>query len=69
MTDEDVRSLGPAFEADWQRSFAPYPTGPVMLCGMVNAFLGDAALVEPGQYFTVGTNTRGVYAHTYLCAF
>jgi choline dehydrogenase-like flavoprotein len=26
-----------------------------MLCGVVNAFLADASLVEPGQYITMGT--------------
>jgi alcohol oxidase len=28
-----------------------------MLCGVVNAFLADPSLVEPGQYITMGTYT------------
>jgi hypothetical protein len=52
-----VKSLGPEFEADWNRDFAPFPTRPLMLCGVVNAFLADPSLVEPGQYMTMGTYT------------
>lgn len=62
MTDDEVRSLGPDFEKDWARDFAPYPTRPVMLCGMVSAFLGDPSLVAPGQYFTMGTYTAYPYS-------
>ncbi|KIV94097.1 hypothetical protein PV10_05252 [Exophiala mesophila] len=62
MTDEDAKALGTDFEADWQRDFAPHPTRPVMLCGMVNAFMGDAALVSPGQYFTLGAYTAYPYS-------
>ncbi|KIX98635.1 uncharacterized protein Z520_05936 [Fonsecaea multimorphosa CBS 102226] len=62
MTDEEVKLLGADFEADWKRDFAPHPTRPVMLCGVINAFLGDAATVEPGQYFTVGTYTAYPYS-------
>lgn len=29
----------------------------MMLCGVVNAFLADPSLVEPGQYITMGTYT------------
>lgn len=29
----------------------------MMLCGVVNAFLADPSLVEPGQYFTMGVYT------------
>lgn len=29
----------------------------MMLCGVVNAFLADPSLVEPGQYVTMGTYT------------
>jgi len=53
-TDAEVTSLGSKFEQDYKRDFAPYPTKPLMLCGVVNAFLADPSLVEPGQYFTLG---------------
>jgi alcohol oxidase len=53
LTDDEVKSLGPAFEEDWKRDFVPFPTRPVMLCGVVNAFLADPTLVEPGQYMTM----------------
>lgn len=62
MTDEEVKLLGADFEADWKRDFAPYPTRPVVLCGVINALLGDASVVEPGQYFTIGTYTAYPYS-------
>lgn len=33
-----------------------------MLCGVVNAFLADPSLVEPGQYITMGTYTAYPYS-------
>jgi len=62
MSDAEVRSLGPEFEKDWDRDFAPFPSRPVMLCGVVNAFLADPSLVEPGQYLTMGTYTGYPYS-------
>jgi alcohol oxidase len=62
MTDEDVRSLGPEFQKDWERDFAPKPNRPVMLCGVVNAFLADPSLVEPGQYMSLGAYTAYPYS-------
>ncbi|TVY31638.1 Alcohol oxidase, partial [Lachnellula subtilissima] len=56
-TDREVAALGPDFQADWDRAFAPYPTRPLMLCGVVSAFLADPSLVAPGQYFTLGLYT------------
>jgi alcohol oxidase len=34
----------------------------MMLCGIVNAFLADPSLVEPGQYVTMGTYTAYPYS-------
>ncbi|KAG9228998.1 putative alcohol oxidase [Amylocarpus encephaloides] len=61
-SDEVINSLGPEFQEDWDRDFKPYPTRPMMLCGVVNAFLGDPSLVEPGQYMTMGTYTAYPYS-------
>lgn len=33
-----------------------------MLCGVVNAFLADPSLVQPGQYFTMGTYSAYPYS-------
>lgn len=33
-----------------------------MLCGVVNAFLADPSLVDPGQYMTLGTYTAYPYS-------
>lgn len=62
MTDAEVAALGPEFQADWERDFAPIPSKPVMLCGVVNAFLADPSLVEPGQYITMGTYSAYPYS-------
>jgi alcohol oxidase len=34
----------------------------MILCGVVNAFLADPSLVEPGQYMTMGTYTAYPYS-------
>lgn len=57
-----VDSLGPEFRADWDRDFKDKPQKPVMLCGVVSAFLADPSLVEPGQYTTMGTYTAYPYS-------
>ncbi|KAF4628178.1 hypothetical protein G7Y89_g9974 [Cudoniella acicularis] len=56
-SDAEISALGPEFQKDWDRDFKPYPTRPLMLCGVVNAFLADPSLVEPGQYITIATYT------------
>ncbi|KAB8303198.1 hypothetical protein EYC80_004645 [Monilinia laxa] len=58
----EIQALGPDFVADWERDFAPYPSKPLMLCVVINAFLGDHSLVEPGQYITIGLYTGYPYS-------
>jgi alcohol oxidase len=48
-SDEDIKTLGPDFKKDWDKDFKPFPTRPLMLCGVVNAFLAEPSLVEPGR--------------------
>ncbi|KAG9243158.1 putative alcohol oxidase [Calycina marina] len=61
-TAAEVKSMGPAFEADYNRDFAQHPAKPLILCGIVQAFLADPALVAPGQYFTMGAYTAYPYS-------
>ena len=61
-SDSEIDALGPEFKEDWKRDFVPHPTKPLLLCGVVNAFLADPSLVEPGQYFTMGTYTAYPYS-------
>jgi alcohol oxidase len=61
-SDQEIAELGPEFQKDWDRDFLPYPTRPLMLCGVVNAFLADPSLVEPGQYYTMGAYTAYPYS-------
>ncbi len=48
-SDQDIEKLGPDFKRDWDNDFKSVPTKPLMLCGVVNAFLADPSLVEPGK--------------------
>ncbi|RDL38488.1 FAD protein [Venustampulla echinocandica] len=61
-TESEIASMGPDFRKDWDRDFAPYPTKPLMLYGVVNAFLADPSLVEAGQYVTMGNYTAYPYS-------
>jgi hypothetical protein len=47
--DKEIAALGPNFQKDWDKDFKPFPTRPLMLCGVVNAFLADLSLAEPGK--------------------
>ncbi|ESZ94384.1 putative alcohol oxidase [Sclerotinia borealis F-4128] len=58
----EIQALGPDFISDWEKDFAPHPTKPLMLCGVVNAFLADPSLVDPGQYMTMGVYTAYPYS-------
>ena len=57
MTKDEVEAQSEQFQKDWNKDFADYPTRPLMLCGIANAFLADASLVDPGQYITFGCYT------------
>lgn len=57
MTEADVKQQNPQFQKDWERDFATQPTRPLLLIGVVNSFLGDPPLVDPGQYITMGCYT------------
>lgn len=37
-----------------------------MLCGVINSFLADPTLVEPGQYMTMGTYTAYPYSRGHI---
>lgn len=62
LTESEIASLGPKYQKEYERDFVPYPTRPVLLCGVVNAFLADQSLVSPGQYITMGTYTAYPYS-------
>lgn len=62
MTEDDAKSLGSEFHKDWERDFAPHPSRPIVLGGVINTFLADPSLVEPGQYFTIGIYTAYPYS-------
>ncbi|KAB5536456.1 GMC oxidoreductase [Coniochaeta sp. 2T2.1] len=41
----DVASLGPEFQAAWDRDFASSPNRPLMIMGLFNAYFGDPSLL------------------------
>lgn len=67
-TDKEIEAMGLAFKEHWNKDFADRPTRPVMLTGVVQAFLGDhKALPQredgaPEQYCTVGAYTAYPYS-------
>ncbi|OBT53211.1 hypothetical protein VE04_05939 [Pseudogymnoascus sp. 24MN13] len=60
--DDEVAALGPEFQAAWDRDFKDSPSRPLMLMGIVSAFLGDPGSVPAGQYSTVGCYTGYPYS-------
>lgn len=67
-TDKEIKAMGPEFKQHWDKDFQDRPTRPVMLVGVVSAFLGDHKLLpqrEDGvteQYCTLGAYTAYPYS-------
>ncbi|KAH0398749.1 alcohol oxidase, partial [Aureobasidium melanogenum] len=67
-TDKEIEAMGPNFKEHWDRDFKDRPTRPVMLTGVVQAFLGDHKVLpqcedgEPQQYCTMGAYTAYPYS-------
>lgn len=67
-TDKEIDAMGPEFKEHWDKDFKDRPTRPVMLTGVVQAFLGDHKTLPqredgvPEQYCTVGAYTAYPYS-------
>ncbi|KAG2166373.1 hypothetical protein VTO58DRAFT_111285 [Aureobasidium pullulans] len=67
-TNEEIEAMGPNFKEHWDRDFRDRPTRPVMLTGVVQAFLGDQKVLPqredgvPQQYCTMGAYTAYPYS-------
>lgn len=66
-TEEEVAILGDSFKQVWEADFKSSPTKPLMLCGVVNSFLGDHKILNEAvdgvsQYATMGTYTAYPYS-------
>ncbi|KAJ7096509.1 GMC oxidoreductase-domain-containing protein [Mycena belliarum] len=57
-TAEDLKELGPAFEARWKTYFEHAPDRPVIWIGPVSAYLGDPTGVPARKYYSVGYYTQ-----------
>ncbi|KAI9744333.1 MAG: hypothetical protein M1818_002485 [Claussenomyces sp. TS43310] len=56
--DDEIAAFGPEFQRDWNRDFASKPTRPLLLCGVMNAFLpADASKLKTCQCISIGTYT------------
>ncbi|KAJ0120117.1 Alcohol oxidase [Diaporthe amygdali] len=58
----DVVSLGPEFEAAWNKDFKDYPDKPMMIISPVACFPGDPSSVPVGQYFGIATFSLHPYS-------
>lgn len=65
-TEQEVTDLGPEFRAAWDKDFKDAPNRPLMLCGLINCFLGDPTSVPVGQYATTGTYTAYPYSRGHM---
>ena len=67
-TNKEIEAMGPQFKEHWDRDFENRPTRPVMLTGVVQAFLGDPKVLPqredgvPTQYCTMGAYTAYPYS-------
>lgn len=50
---EEVKALGPEFEAVFNRDFKINANRPLMLMALVSSYLGDQSQVEPGRYVSL----------------
>jgi hypothetical protein len=57
-SDAEVASLGPKFQAAWEKDFKDEPSRPLMLMGVVSSFLGDPSLVHHGLLHRVSLFAR-----------
>ncbi|KAL5117583.1 hypothetical protein ACEQ8H_004476 [Pleosporales sp. CAS-2024a] len=65
-TEDEVTALGPEFRQAWDKDFKYVPNRPLMLCGVIQCFLGDPASVPAGQYITTGTYTAYPYSRGHI---
>ncbi|KAI5474318.1 alcohol oxidase [Pseudohyphozyma bogoriensis] len=52
-TEEELKEMGPEFNALWDRYFKDKPDKPVMFGSIVAGAYADHALIPPGKYFTM----------------
>lgn len=63
-TEEEVDQLGADFRKLWDKDFANAPERPIMLMGVVSAFLGDHKILaeDTDTFVTMGTYTAYPYS-------
>lgn len=54
-SDADIASLGPHFQAAWDKNYKSTPDKPLMIMSIVSCFPGDPSGVPAGQYMGIAT--------------
>ncbi|KAF8655059.1 hypothetical protein AX16_003260 [Volvariella volvacea WC 439] len=57
-SEEDLKELGPEFQARWKKFFENKPDKPVIWVGTVSAYLGDPTIAPARKYYSVGYYTQ-----------
>ncbi|KAL7619877.1 hypothetical protein AAE478_010423 [Parahypoxylon ruwenzoriense] len=65
-TDAEVASLGPEFQAAWDRDFKDRPNRPLMLMVVSAGTLGGSLPLPPGQYVTQAPYTAYPYSRGHM---
>ncbi|KAK3328178.1 alcohol oxidase-like protein [Cercophora scortea] len=65
-TDGEVAALGSEFQALWNKDFKDKPNRPLMLMGLICAYLGDPTSVPAGQYVSAGNYTAYPYSRGHI---
>lgn len=58
----DIASLGPEFEAAWNKDFKDYPDRPMMMLSPIVCYPGNPSDVPAGQYLGIGTFSLHPYS-------
>jgi alcohol oxidase len=58
----DIASMGPEFEAAWNRDFKDYQDKPMMMLSSVACYPGEPSAVPSGQYFGIGAFSLHPYS-------
>ncbi|KAH7146790.1 GMC oxidoreductase-domain-containing protein [Dactylonectria estremocensis] len=64
--EADITTLGPEFQAAWDRDFKQTLDKPLALMGLMSFFLGDHSAIPAGQYVTVFNVTAYPYSRGHV---
>ncbi|KZT29805.1 GMC oxidoreductase [Neolentinus lepideus HHB14362 ss-1] len=65
-TSEELKELGPDFEARWKERFENSPDKPALWIGSVAMFIGEPLSIQRRKYFSIGCSTYYPVARGYV---